>query len=74
MKSSATRDITVGGPNLASHSIRAGLVDEHHHFITPIVMGSGIHWLPDDVRFELELLDERRFDRGVTHLRYRATT
>ena len=72
MKAHAGRDITVGGPGLASQAIRAGLVDEYHLFVTPIVVGGGNPALPDDVRVTLELIDERRFDGGVVHLHYRA--
>jgi dihydrofolate reductase len=72
MKASAERDLVVGGPDLASLAIRAGLVDEYHLFLTPVVVGGGKQALPDDVRVELELLDERRFGSGVVHLHYRA--
>jgi dihydrofolate reductase len=72
MKETAERDMSVGGPNLAAHAIRAGLVDEHHLFITPVVVGGGTAALPDDVHLTLELLDERRFGNGVVHLHYRA--
>jgi hypothetical protein len=37
----------------------------------PVVVGSGNHWLPPDVRMNLELLDQRRFGSGVVHLHYR---
>jgi dihydrofolate reductase len=71
MKASAQRDITVGGPDLAAQAIKAGLVDEYHLFLTPIVVGGGKQAFPNDVRVELELLDERRFGNGVIHLHYR---
>ncbi len=74
LKARAGRDITVGGPDLAAQAIRAGLVDEWHLFLTPVVVGAGNPSLPDDVRVNLELLDERRFASGVVHLRYRTTT
>jgi dihydrofolate reductase len=74
LKASAGPDIGVGGPELAAQAIRAGLVDEYHLFLTPIVVGGGKQALPDDVRFELELLDERRFGNGVVHLHYRTST
>ena len=71
MKESAGRDISVGGPDLAAQAIKAGLVDEFHLFLTPIVVGGGQQSLPDNVRLKLELLSERRFDHGVVHLHYR---
>jgi dihydrofolate reductase len=74
MKEAAERDITVGGPSLAAQAIRAGLVDELHLFLTPILVGGGTPSLPTDVRVKLELLDERRFGNGVVHLRYRTAT
>ncbi|HEX9096852.1 MAG TPA: dihydrofolate reductase family protein [Candidatus Dormibacteraeota bacterium] len=72
MKARAARDITVGGPGLAAQAIKAGLVDEYHLFVTPIIVGGGNPALPDDVRVNLELMDERRFEGGVVHLHYRA--
>jgi dihydrofolate reductase len=74
MKTQVGRDITVGGPDLAAQAIKAGLVDEFHLFFVPIVVGGGNQALPDHVRLELELLDERRFGNGVVHLRYATRT
>jgi dihydrofolate reductase len=71
LKASAERDITVGGPDLAGQAIKAGLVDEVHLFLTPILVGGGNRALPDGVRVSLELLGERRFGNGVVHLHYR---
>jgi dihydrofolate reductase len=71
MKAAADRDLTVGGPNLAAHAFRAGLVDECHLWVAPMVVGGGNQALPDKVRMPLELLDERRFGNGVVYLRYR---
>ena len=70
-KASAVRDLSVGGPHLAALALRAGLVDELHWVVTPIVVGGGTPWLPDDVGVELELTDERRFAGGAVFLRYR---
>jgi len=70
MKASAGADISVGGPDLAAHAIRAGLVDECQLFLTPVVVGGGKRFLPDNVRLTLELLDQRRFSGGVVFLRY----
>jgi dihydrofolate reductase len=72
MKSSAERDISVGGPELAAQAIEAGLVDELHLFAVPVAVGGGKRWLPNDVRVKLELLDERSFANGTVHLHYAA--
>jgi dihydrofolate reductase len=72
LKASAERDISVGGPHLAAEAIRAGLVDEYHLFLTPIIVGGGNRALPDDVRVKLELVDQRRFGNGVVHVHYRS--
>jgi dihydrofolate reductase len=71
MKASATSDLTVGGAELAAHAFKAGLVDECHLFIYPVLIGGGKQSLPSDTRAELKLLDERRFSNGVVYLRYR---
>jgi dihydrofolate reductase len=71
LKAAARHDITVGGPTLAAEALRSGLVDECHLIIAPVVVGAGIRSLPDDVRIELDLLDERRFANGMVHLHYR---
>jgi dihydrofolate reductase len=71
LKSSSTADITVGGGDLAGQAIGAGLVDECHLFLCPIVVGGGKRTLPVNVRAQLELLDERRFEHGFVHLHYR---
>jgi len=70
LKESAAHDIAVGGATLAGQAIAAGLVDECHLFLTPIVVGGGKRALPDKVRAQLELLSERRFRSGVVHLHY----
>ena len=74
LKASAERDISVGGPELAGQAIEAGLVDECHLFLAPVVVGGGKPSLPDDVRLELELLEERRFAGGAVYLHYRIGT
>jgi dihydrofolate reductase len=72
MKARATRDISVGGPHLAAQAINAGLVDDFHLFVVPIIVGGGTSALPDHIRVTLELLDEHRFGSGVVHLHYRS--
>jgi riboflavin biosynthesis pyrimidine reductase len=71
LKATAERDLGVGGPDLAAQAIKAGLVDELHLFLAPVLVGGGKHALPGDVRLELELMDERRFGNGMVHLAYR---
>ena len=73
LKQSSATDISVGGAELAGHAFGAGLVDECHLFLCPIVVGGGKRALPDNVRAQLELLDERRFGNGVVHLHYRVS-
>jgi dihydrofolate reductase len=68
MKALAGRDLIVGGPELAAQAFKAGLVDEYHLFVAPIVVGGGKQSVPNNVRLKLELLDERRFGNGVVHL------
>jgi dihydrofolate reductase len=71
LKAAAARDLTVGGHELAAQAFKAGLVDECHLFVAPIVVGGGKQSLPNHVRVKLELLDERRFGNGTVYLRYR---
>jgi dihydrofolate reductase len=70
-KAEAERDLSVGGPELAATALRAGLVDECHLFLNPVVVGGGTPALPSHLRIGLELLDTRRFGNGVVHLHYR---
>jgi dihydrofolate reductase len=71
MKAQSEADILVGGPDLAASAFRAGVVDECHLFLAPVVVGGGTRSLPDGLHQKLELLDERRFGNGMVHLRYR---
>ena len=74
LKASADRDLAVAGPELAGQAIKAGLVDELQLLLAPVLVGGGTDALPDKVRMELELLDERRFGNGMAFLRYNAAT
>ena len=71
MKTSATSDFTIGGPTLAAPAFNAGLVDECHLFMHPVLVGQGKPAFRSDARVQLELLEEHRFDNGVVYLRYR---
>jgi len=72
MKTSAERDLSVGGPDLAAQAFRAGLVDEIQLFLAPVVVGGGTRALPGEVRLDLELREERRFGNGTVYVRYRS--
>ena len=71
LKATARQDLLIGGPALATHAFKARLVDECHLFLVPVVVGGGKRSLPDDVRLELVLLEERRFGNGMVYLHYR---
>lgn len=70
LKATSDHDIHIGGPELAGHAFRAGLIDEIHLFLIPIVVGAGKSALPDDMKIRLGLLEERRFSNGTVYLRY----
>ena len=63
-------DVSIGGPGLAAHALRAGIVDRVEYFANPVVLGGGLPWLPADLRLELELTGVDRFSCGVVHLAY----
>jgi len=71
LKAQLPHDITVAGPNLATHAIRAGLVDEYQLLVVPSLLGRGKRILPDNIHLNLDLLDERRVGKGWVYLRYR---
>ena len=71
LKAMAERDITIGGADLAGQAMRAGLIDEVHLFVAPVVVGGGKRALADDTQSNLALLDFRRFAGGFVFLRYR---
>jgi dihydrofolate reductase len=73
LKTSAPADLSIGGPGLAAAAIRAGLVDEIHLLVNPVIVGGGTRALPDGALLRLALLDCTRFGNGVVHLHYRAT-
>jgi dihydrofolate reductase len=71
MKQAASANLAIGGANLAGQALKAGLIDELHLLINPVVVGGGKAALPGHVRADLDLLAERRFGNGVVHLHYR---
>jgi len=65
------KDFDIGGPHLAAEAIKAGIIDEYHQIIAPIVIGNGTAWLPKDVELKFELSGVRKFENGFVHLQYR---
>lgn len=74
LKASTEHDLGIGGATLAAHAFRAGLVDECQLVLAPVIVGGGKRALPDGVRLDLELLDERRFANGFVSVCYRVAT
>ncbi|MGC5016820.1 dihydrofolate reductase family protein [Streptosporangium sp. DT93] len=63
--------IGVGGAAIATQLLRAGLLDELLLFTHPAVLGFGRPLFDDyDLPIELDLLEQRSFERGVTMHRY----
>ena len=71
LKANSEHDILIEGPEVASHAFRAGLIDECHLFVLPVVVGGGKSAIPNNLRMNLELLEEHRFGNGTVYLRYR---
>jgi len=71
LKEESAADLSVGGAIIGAEAFRHGLVDEVVLLVCPVTVGGGKPALPLGVRLDLELLDQRRFDNGVVHLRYR---
>lgn len=71
MKLSSEHDISIGGANLASQAIEAGLVDEMHMFVTPVTVGGGTPAHPEHWNSKFEQVSVDHFASGVVHLQYR---
>ncbi len=71
MKEELAGDISIGGPTLAAHAIAAGLVDEYQLLVVPVAVGGGARCLPDGIRLDLQLVDQRRFENGTVYMSYR---
>lgn len=67
----SNKDFDISGPHLAAEAIKAGIVDEYHQILVPVIIGSGNYWLPKDVQVNLELVDVRKFENGFVHIKYR---
>lgn len=73
-KTESDADLSIGGAELAGLALRAGLVDDVHLVLVPILVGGGKRALPDDIIQKLELASLRRFESGFVHLAYRMST
>jgi dihydrofolate reductase len=70
LKESGQREISIGGADLASQALGAGLVDELHLLLVPVAVGGGKAALAIHDHVGLALLDQRSFDNGTIYLRY----
>jgi dihydrofolate reductase len=68
--SESAKDFNIGGPHLAAEAIKAGIIDEYHQFIVPLILGDGNYWLPKNVEMKLQLMTLQKFDNGSAHLQY----
>lgn len=72
LKETSDHNISVDGPNLAAQAIKAGLIDEFHLITCPVIVGGGNRFFPEGVKLDLELIDEKKFEKsGVIVSRYR---
>ncbi|SEJ63169.1 dihydrofolate reductase family protein [Demequina mangrovi] len=70
LKQRSASDLSIAGAELASHALRAGLVDEIQLAIAPVIVGGGTRMLPDGIGLDLELVEHRRFPEGALLVRY----
>ena len=68
---STGKDVSIGGPGLASAAVELGLVDELRMFRFPIVVGGGTPYLPPVQQpIPFELVETRTFGSRVVFERY----
>jgi dihydrofolate reductase len=70
LKAESTGDISIDGPTLAAHALRAGIVDELCAYVCPLVVGGGTAFFPPGVSLDLGLVARHTFGNGVLALRY----
>ena len=64
-------DLSVGGVQLVSALIQAGLVDEYQIFLQPIILGTGRPLYPAlNEAIRLKLVETHTFQTGIVYLRY----
>jgi dihydrofolate reductase len=67
------KNVSVGAANTAQQLLKAGLVEEVHIHLVPILLGAGTR-LFEDVGTEHTLANVRVIEApGVTHLAFRVT-
>lgn len=70
LKQESEHDLSVGGAELAGVALEAGIVDECHLLVAPVVVGGGKPAFRRGLHLDLELLETRGFSTGAVHLRY----
>lgn len=63
-------DVSIGGPTLLAHALRAGIVDELAFIVAPVVLGGGTSALPRGIHLDLELTELHRFENGTFFMSY----
>lgn len=71
LKQQPGKKISVGGLNIASQLAQAGLIDEYHFLIQPIVAGRGPRLFESVKDLNLELIGSKTFRSGVVELHYK---
>ena len=71
LKTQSGKNLSIGGPTLASAFIKLGLIDEYQLFLNPVILGQGMPFFPAlDDPINLRLIETRKFGSGVVYLRY----
>lgn len=71
LKSEMTGDIAVAGPQLAATLTGAGLVDEYHLYLRPVVLGAGIAYF-SGTRPRIRCIATERIGDEAVLLKYEA--
>ena len=61
-------DSLIGGPTLAAAAM--DLITDFEFYVSPVIVGAGKRALPDGLKLDLALVDERRFGNGVVWTHY----